>query len=182
MKIINTDISGILVIEPAIFADERGFFQETWNEEKFNIAIGRSVKFCQDNHSHSSQGVLRGLHYQYRNPQCKLIRVAKGSVLDIVVDMRKSSPTFGKHYKIKLTDSNRKQLWIPEGFAHGFYALSEKVDFIYKVTEFYDENDEECVLWNDTFLNINWEISGKNIIISEKDTKGKAFEDAKFFK
>ncbi len=182
MKILKTNLSGILVIEPTIFYDDRGFFQETWNEKKFNEIIGRPIKFCQDNQSQSSKGVLRGLHYQHKNPQCKLVRVVKGSVLDVVVDIRKYSPTFGKYFKIILNDSNQKQLWIPEGFAHGFLTLTKKVDFLYKANKYYNSSDEECILWNDPFLHIDWELNGQNPNISLKDSKGKLFHSAKVFR
>ena len=181
MKILKTKLSGILVIEPTIFYDERGFFQESWNKKKFNKIIGRPINFCQDNHSKSSKGVLRGLHYQHKNPQCKLVRVIRGAVLDVVVDIRKSSPTFGKYFKIILNDSNQKQLWIPEGFAHGFLALTKKVDFLYKANEYYNASDEECILWNDPYLDINWELNGQNPNISPKDRKGQLFQNAKVF-
>jgi len=181
IKLSKTDLQDVLIIEPKIFTDERGFFQETWNKKDFSQAIGRSVDFCQDNHSHSVYGVLRGLHYQLMRPQCKLIRVLRGAVLDVVVDIRKSSPTFGKHIAVRLTESNHKQLWIPEGFAHGFFALTATVDFLYKVTEDYNQLDEHCILWNDLSLKINWRINGTTPKISEKDRKGELFQDATVF-
>ena len=182
MKILETSLSGVLIIEPKVYSDGRGFFLESWNKRLFDKIVGRSIDFCQDNHSQSSQNVLRGLHYQYKNPQSKLIRVIKGSVLDVVVDIRKSSQTFGKHLKIILSEENKKQLWIPEGFAHGFLTLTENVDFLYKADKYYDQTDEECVLWNDPYLNINWELNGKSPNVSLKDSQGKFFKDAKIFK
>ena len=182
MKILNANLPGILIIEPSVYSDERGFFLESWNKRVFDKIAGRSINFCQDNHSQSFQNVLRGLHYQYKNPQCKLVRVVKGSVLDVVVDIRKTSLTFGKHFKILLSEKNQKQLWIPEGFAHGFLTLSEKVDFLYKADKYYDPSDEECILWNDPYLNINWELNGKNPNVSLKDSDGKLFKEAKVFK
>ena len=149
---------------------------ESWNAKSFNQAIGSEVSFVQDNHSRSAKGVLRGLHYQLQNPQGKLVRVAQGAVLDVTVDLRKNSKTFGQHLAIELSEQNNRQLWIPAGFAHGFLVLSESADFLYKTTDYYHPASERCMLWNDATLGIQWpEVDGVDFIISDKDINGLAF-------
>ena len=175
MKVTPLEIPDVLLIEPDVFYDERGFFFESFNQDKFEIATGRRINFVQDNHSKSFRGVLRGLHYQL-NPkaQGKLVRVLKGEVFDVAVDIRRSSLTFGKWVGALLSCDNQKQIWIPEGFAHGFLTLSETSELLYKTTEFYDVKLERCILWNDTFLNIAW--PNKDPILSLKDLNGNFFE------
>ena len=176
MKVTSLEIPDILLFEPQIFQDDRGFFYESFNKDKFKIAIGRELDFVQDNHSKSSKGVLRGMHYQKEpNAQCKLVRVIQGEVFDVVVDIRKSSHTFGKWVGEILSSENRKQLWIPEGFAHGFLTLSDNAEFLYKATSFYNVNYERCLLWNDKDLNINWPTKNPNL--SEKDQQAHSFRD-----
>lgn len=174
MNIIETDLSGVMIIEPKVFGDERGFFMESWNQSAFNQAVGREVHFVQDNHSRSAKGVLRGLHYQLQPPQGKLVRVLQGTVLDVSVDLRKSSPTFGRHLATELSERNKRQLWIPEGFAHGFLVLSDSADFLYKTTNYYHPASEHCLLWNDTILAIKW--SMLDVLVSQRDSLGKAFD------
>lgn len=176
MNVIETKLPGLLMIEPKVFGDARGFFMESWNAKSFNQAVGSEVSFVQDNHSRSAKGVLRGLHYQLQNPQGKLVRVAQGAVLDVTVDLRKNSKTFGQHLAIELSEQNNRQLWIPAGFAHGFLVLSESADFLYKTTDYYHPASERCMLWNDATLGIQWpEVNGVDFIISEKDKNGLAF-------
>jgi len=180
MKITSTAIEDALIIEPKRFSDERGFFLESWNQKDFNQAVGEEIKFVQDNHSHSTKGVLRGLHYQLQNPQGKLVRVVSGTVLDVAVDIRKTSPTFGQHIAIELSAENNRQLWIPAGCAHGFMVISNEVDFLYKTTDYYQPEDEHCIQYNDPVLNINWSReSNIQPILSEKDRAGVAFKQAK---
>jgi dTDP-4-dehydrorhamnose 3,5-epimerase len=180
MKIIETEFPGLLIIEPKVFGDDRGFFMESWNEKVFNSAVGRNVVFVQDNHSKSALGVLRGLHYQLQNPQAKLVRVTQGSVLDVVVDLRNSSPSFGKSISIELSEQNKRQLWIPEGFAHGFLVLSDFADFLYKTTDYYHPESERSLLWNDPTLAIDWPTT--DVLISDKDSRGAAFiADGEYF-
>ncbi len=169
MNIIKTDISDLLIIEPKIFGDERGFFYESFNQKNFDEAVGRKVKFVQDNHSKSAKGVLRGLHYQV-DPfaQGKLVRCVAGEVFDVAVDIRKSSPTFGHWLGINLSAENKRQLWIPEGFAHGFQVLSESAEFLYKTTNYYNPKAEMGILWNDPDLQISWHETG-DVLLSEKD-------------
>jgi len=178
MKSTPTDIPEILVIEPKYFSDSRGFFMESFNLESYANA-GINTTFIQDNHSGSRKGVLRGLHYQIKHPQGKLVNVIKGEVYDVVVDIRKSSPHFGKHLGIILSEENRKQLWVPPGFAHGFYVLSDWAEFIYKVTDIYAPEWERTIAWNDPVLNIDWPINHDvGVIVSEKDAQGKKFSEA----
>lgn len=171
-----TDFPGLLIFEPTIFSDERGYFFESYNEKLFQ-KNGIEIKFVQDNQSHSAYGVIRGLHYQL-NPyaQTKLIRTLKGAILDVVVDMRKGSPTFGKSYSIELTDENKKQLLVPKGFAHGFAVLSETADVMYKCDEFYSKESEAGILYKDAFLGINWRVPAGKIICSPKDLQLPSFE------
>jgi dTDP-4-dehydrorhamnose 3,5-epimerase len=178
MKIISTEISEILIIEPHIFFDDRGFFFENWNKENFMRNTGLNINFVQENHSFSKKGVLRGLHYQVPKPQGKLVYVTTGKVLDVVVDLRKSSPTFCKNITVELSDTNYRQLWIPPGFAHGILVLSETADLFYKVTDYYEPKSEQCIRWDDPTLNINWQLNGIVPLLSEKDQKAKNFRDA----
>ena len=176
-KFIKTFIDGLFIIEPTVFGDERGFFMETYNAKEFKKA-GINVTFVQDNHSKSKKGVLRGLHFQYNNPQGKLVRVIKGEVYDVAVDLRKDSSTYGKWEGVKLSEENKKQFYVPEGFAHGFLVLSDDAEFTYKCTNFYDAEDEGGILWNDPNVGINWPINNINeIIMSEKDKKLKKLKD-----
>jgi dTDP-4-dehydrorhamnose 3,5-epimerase len=178
MKHFDTPIEGLKVLEPRVFGDERGFFLESWNQNVFDTLLERKVKFVQDNHSKSQKGTLRGLHIQVVNPQSKLVRVVRGSVLDVAVDLRKGSPTFGKHYSILLSESNKRQLWIPKGFAHGFIALEDDTEFLYKCDDFYDPRSEVSLLWNDSSLNIDWGVHQVSII-SSKDCNGLSLEEYK---
>ncbi len=172
MKAIPLSIPDVFLIEPEVYGDERGFFYESFNQAKFESAIGRKVNFVQDNHSKSAKGVLRGLHYQDPKSQGKLVRVTQGEVFDVVVDIRTKSPTFGKWVAEILSGENKRQLWIPEGFAHGFLVLSETAEFLYKTTEYYAPEFEKCIIWNDSDLDIKWPIE-KEPILSSKDKEGK---------
>lgn len=177
-KFLKVPIEGLYVIEQDIFSDERGYFMETYNYKDFKKA-GLDMKFVQDNQSKSKKGVLRGLHFQKEHPQGKLIRVIKGEVFDVAVDIRKNSATFGKWYGVTLSEDNKRQFYIPEGFAHGFLVLSEEAEFCYKCTDFYHPNDEGGLLWNDAEIGISWpfdKIQGTNIILSEKDKKWWTFK------
>lgn len=173
MKATPTAIPDVMVIEPKVFGDARGFFFESFNQKAFNEATGLDVHFVQDNHSRSAQGVLRGLHYQLPpHAQGKLVRVVRGSVFDVAVDIRKSSPTFGRWVGVELTEDNHKQLWVPAGFAHGFLVLSESADFLYKTTDYYAPAHERCIVWNDPELNIQWPDIGVSPLLSTKDQTG----------
>jgi len=181
MKFIPSHIPDVVTIEPDVFGDQRGFFMETWQARKFEEA-GIDEMFVQDNHSKSAQGVLRGLHYQIKHPQGKLVRVVAGTVFDVAVDLRKSSPTFGKWVGEILSAENKKMLWIPGGFAHGFYVMSESAEFLYKCTEYYEPEHERCVQWDDPDLAIDWPlIGGKPPLLSEKDGAGAALKNAELF-
>lgn len=180
MKATPLAIPEVVLIEPRVFGDERGFFFESFNQIKFEEAIGRSVQFVQDNHSRSVKHVLRGLHYQIQQPQGKLVRVVQGEVFDVAVDLRKSSPTFGQWASRILSAENKCQLWIPEGFAHGFVVLSDTAEFLYKTTDYYAPAYERCLLWNDPALDIQWP-AGINPILSAKDAQGKSFNEAETF-
>lgn len=180
MKVEKTPLKDCLVIEPVVYGDKRGFFYESFNERKFNELTQGNWRFVQDNHSMSSHGVLRGLHYQIKAAQGKLVRVVRGEVFDVVVDLRKSSPTFGKWFGTHLNAENNKQMWIPPGFAHGFVVLSEQAEFLYKTTDFYAPEHERCILWNDPTLAIDWHFHGQPVL-SEKDKMGLAFEVAEVF-
>lgn len=172
MKIIDTKIPDVKIIEPKIFSDERGFFVETWNQRKFEeLVTGKNTQFVQDNHSKSKKGILRGLHYQTMNTQGKLIRVVSGVVYDVAVDIRKNSPTFGKWIGEYLSAENKRQLWIPEGFAHGFYVLSDEADFLYKCTDYYNPSCEVSIKWDDLDIGIEWPMNGVPVL-SNKDKKG----------
>jgi dTDP-4-dehydrorhamnose 3,5-epimerase len=170
-KITTTPIDGVLVLEPKVFGDARGFFFESFNARDFEQATGVQRTFVQDNHSKSAKGVLRGLHYQIQHAQGKLVRVAQGVVFDVAVDIRKGSPTFGKWFGLELSAENNKQLWIPEGLAHGFLVTSESAEFLYKTTDFYYPEHERCIIWNDPVINIKWP-NGLNPRLSDKDLAG----------
>ena len=181
MKVTPTAIPDVLIIEPKVFGDTRGFFMESFNQKAFNAAIGRNVEFVQDNHSRSTKGVLRGLHYQTQQPQGKLVRVVRGSVFDVAVDIRKSSTTFGKWVGVELSDENHKQVWIPPGFAHGFLVLSETADFLYKTTNYYSPIHERCIRWSDSEIDIQWPVMDCEYMVSNKDSMGVSFADADYF-
>ncbi|EKO3586368.1 dTDP-4-dehydrorhamnose 3,5-epimerase [Vibrio metschnikovii] len=179
MKIINTSIPDIKIIEPQIFGDERGFFMETWNQQKFEQQVTQQpTYFVQDNHSKSKQGILRGLHYQVENTQGKLVRVVSGEVFDVAVDIRKNSPTFGQWVGTYLTAENKRQLWIPAGFAHGFYVTSPEAEFVYKCTDYYNPSAERAIIWNDPKLAIAWPLLGGEPLLSEKDKMAQRLADA----
>jgi dTDP-4-dehydrorhamnose 3,5-epimerase len=180
MKLIHTPIPGLLLIEPKVFGDDRGFFFESFNRRRFTELTGRDVDFVQDNHSRSVQNVLRGLHYQIQHSQAKLVRVVQGAVLDVAVDIRKSSPTFGQHVVLELSAENKCMLWIPEGFAHGFLVLTETADFLYKTTDYWFMEHERCIRWDDQTLAIDWKLQAAPIV-SGKDAQGKNFTEAEFF-
>jgi dTDP-4-dehydrorhamnose 3,5-epimerase len=179
MKVVDTPLSGALILEPKVFADARGFFLESYNEKVF-AGIGIRATFVQDNHSCSARGVLRGLHYQVQKPQGKLVRVVSGEVLDVLLDLRKSSPTFGRWHALRLSGENKLLVWIPPGFAHGFHVLSGSADVLYKSTEFYFPELERTVLWNDPDLNISWK-NTEEPTLSQKDQQGVRFRDAEVF-
>ena len=170
MNVIKTEIPDVLIFEPKVFGDERGFFMESFNQKVFEEAVGRKVEFVQDNHSKSSKGVLRGLHYQLEPyAQGKLVRCVVGEVFDVAVDIRKSSSTFGKWVGVNLSSENKRQLWIPEGFAHGFLVLSETAEFVYKTTNFYSYPHERSIIWSDSNINISWPLPNSMINLSKKD-------------
>jgi dTDP-4-dehydrorhamnose 3,5-epimerase len=171
MKVTPTAIPDVLLIEPKVFGDERGFFMESFNQKAFNECTGLDATFVQDNHSRSSKGVLRGLHYQLQQPQGKLVRVVRGAVFDVAVDIRKSSATFGQWVGLELSEQNQKQLWVPVGFAHGFLVLSDSADFLYKTTDYYAPVHERCIAWNDASLGVEWP-SKNAIVVSAKDAQG----------
>lgn len=175
MNVIRTKLKDCVIIEPEIFGDERGFFLETFQVDRYKIEAGIALPFVQDNHSRSSARVLRGLHYQKTKPQGKLVRVVRGEVYDVAVDIRKDSLTFGQWEGVYLTEHNKRQFWIPPGFAHGFVVVSDTADFEYKCTDFYDPSDEGSILWNDPTLNIEWPIN--NPVLSKKDASAKALGD-----
>jgi dTDP-4-dehydrorhamnose 3,5-epimerase len=179
MKVIPTPLAGALVLEPKVFEDDRGFFLESYNEKTF-AEVGIAERFVQDNHSYSKRGVLRGLHYQIKKSQGKLVRVVSGEVLDVFLDLRKSSPSFGRWHSVKLTGENRRQAWIPMGLAHGFYVLSESAHVLYKSTEFYFPELERTIVWNDPELKIEWTNTFEPLL-STKDKQGARFRDAEKF-
>lgn len=181
MNVIATDLPGVLIIEPKVFGDERGFFYESFNAKAFKDATGIDTPFVQDNHSRSLKGVLRGLHYQLQNTQGKLVRVTAGEVLDVAVDIRRSSPNFGKWVAVRLSADNRRQLWVPPGFAHGFVVLSEFAEFLYKTTNYYDPTSERSLLWNDPTLNIDWQLGNIQPQLSGKDAAASTLEQADVF-
>jgi dTDP-4-dehydrorhamnose 3,5-epimerase len=180
MQVTATTIPDVLLIEPKVFGDERGFFFESFNEKEFSEQTGVQPKFVQDNHSRSVKNVLRGLHYQIQQPQGKLVRVAIGEVFDVAVDLRKSSPSFGEWAGCLLSAENKRQFWVPEGFAHGFLVLSESADFLYKTTNYYAPQYDRTLLWNDPEIGIDWPIIGQPILAA-KDEKGRLFKQAEVF-
>ena len=167
MNVISTQLPGVFIVEPRVFGDHRGFFLESFQAERYRRELGIELPFVQDNHSRSTRGVLRGLHFQRRRPQGKLVRVVRGAVLDVAVDIKPGSPSFGKHVAVLLTEENHRQLWVPPGYAHGFAVLSEVADFEYKCTDYYDPSDEGGIRWNDTALAIDWRL--ENPRLSPKD-------------
>ncbi len=180
MKVVKTDVSDVLVIEPRVFPDERGFFLESWNDRTWRETTGLDTAFVQDNHSRSVRGVVRGLHYQVRHVQGKLVRVVDGEIFDVAVDLRKSSSTFGRWFGTVLSAENHRQLWIPEGFAHAFMALSETADVLYKATDYYDRDAERSIRWDDPELAIAWPLDSASVL-SEKDERGVPFAQAELF-
>jgi dTDP-4-dehydrorhamnose 3,5-epimerase len=186
VKVIETTLPGVLILEPKVFGDERGFFMESFNERQFlqalnDRATGTALKFVQDNHSRSSKGVLRGMHYQIKNPQGKLVRVARGAVFDVTVDVRRSSPHFGKWVGVELSEQNHRQLWVPPGFAHGFVVLTELADFLYKTTDYYAPEFERCIAWNDPGIGIGWPELEIPPRLSAKDLEGSSLLAAEVF-
>ncbi|MCX8809341.1 dTDP-4-dehydrorhamnose 3,5-epimerase [Vibrio parahaemolyticus] len=178
MKVIDTKIPDVKIIEPTVFGDERGFFMETWNQKKFEQqVIGKPIRFVQDNHSKSKKGILRGLHYQTENTQGKLVRVVSGEVFDVAVDVRSDSPTFGQWVGEYLSAENKKQLWIPKGFAHGFLVVSDEAEFVYKCDDYYNPNAEVSILWNDKTIAIDWPVTSE-LVLSEKDRNGATLLEA----
>jgi dTDP-4-dehydrorhamnose 3,5-epimerase len=179
-KVVATAIPEVLLIEPKVFGDARGFFFESFNQQAFHAATGLNPVFVQDNHSRSARGVLRGLHYQVRQPQGKLVRVVRGSAFDVAVDIRKTSATFGQWVGVELSEENHRQLWVPEGFAHGFVVTSESADFLYKSTDYYAPEHERCIAWNDPAIGIEWPMDGAPKL-STKDAAGVPLAQAEVF-
>ncbi len=180
MNATPTSIPDLFLIEPTVFGDDRGFFYESFNEREFFKKIKSDFRFVQDNHSRSAQGVLRGLHYQVRQPQGKLVRVIQGTIFDVAVDLRRNSPTFGVWEGIELSEKNRRQLWVPSGFAHGFLVLSDHAEVLYKTTDYYAPEYERTILWNDAALAIKWP-TGDEVKLSDKDREGVSFAEAELF-
>jgi dTDP-4-dehydrorhamnose 3,5-epimerase len=180
MKVISTDLPEVFIVEPKVFGDQRGFFYESFNQKAWEEATGLQSRFVQDNHSRSAKGVLRGLHYQIRQPQAKLVRVVVGEVFDVAVDVRSSSPTFKQWVGVRLSAENKRQLWIPEGFAHGFLVLSEVAEFLYKATDYYAPEHERGIIWNDPDLAIQWPLT-EAPTVSEKDRNASFLKDAEVF-
>jgi dTDP-4-dehydrorhamnose 3,5-epimerase len=180
MQFVPTGIAEVIIVEPEVFGDERGFFMETWQREVF-ARNGIDHDFVQDNHSLSGKGILRGLHYQIEHPQGKLVRVISGEVFDVAVDIRKNSPTFGKWVGEILSEANRRMLWVPPGFAHGFYVTGDHAEFVYKCTDFYAPEHERCIIWNDPEIGVAWPLDGSGPVLSAKDCKGKPFAQAEVF-
>jgi dTDP-4-dehydrorhamnose 3,5-epimerase len=180
MQVSATGLAGLLVIEPKVFGDARGFFFESYNQRVFEQATGVSQVFVQDNHSRSARNVLRGLHYQIKQPQGKLVRVVAGEVWDVAVDIRRASATFGRWFGGCLSAENKKMLWVPPGFAHGFQVMSESAEVLYKTTDYWAPEHERCILWNDKDLNIDWQLQGEPLL-SAKDAAGKSFHEAEVF-
>lgn len=177
MQAYKTELPEVLIIVPSVFEDKRGFFLESYNKKEFDKLLGKEVTFVQDNHSKSAKGVMRGLHYQRRSPQAKLVRVVSGAIFDVVVDIRKSSPNFGKWVGIKLTHKNKKQIWVPENFAHGFYVLEENTEVVYKTTDFYNSEEERSIKWDDKDISIRWPID-TTPSLSSKDKEGTSLKKA----
>ena len=180
MKVLREDLGGVKVLEPKVFGDDRGYFYESWNQRAFDALVGRPVAFVQDNHSKSVRGVLRGLHYQVRQTQGKLVRVISGEVFDVAVDLRRSSPTFGRWMGDVLSGENRRMIWVPEGFAHGFVVLSETAEVLYKATDFYAPDHERTLLWNDPAIGIDWRFAGTPLL-KPKDAAGLPLAQAETF-
>ena len=180
MNVIETTLPGVLILEPKVFGDERGFFYESFNAKAFEQATGLERQFVQDNHSRSLKGVLRGLHYQLENTQGKLVRVTLGEVLDVAVDVRRSSPNFGRWEAVRLSAQNARQLWVPEGFAHGFVVLSDVAEFLYKTTDYYNPAAERCIRWDDPTLAIDWQLT-EAPQLSAKDQLGKTLQEVDLF-
>lgn len=178
MQVTPTAIADVLVLEPQVFGDARGFFLESFNQQRFNAATGTAYQFVQDNHSRSSRGVLRGLHYQVRQPQGKLVRVVAGAVWDVAVDIRPHSPSFGRWVGVELSAANQRQLWVPPGLAHGFIVLSDSADFLYKTTDYYAPALERCLRWDDPVLAIDWPDAGTPPVLSAKDLQGQTWAQA----
>ena len=179
MNVIPTALEGVLILEPKVFGDDRGFFFESYNERVFEQATGRAPRFVQDNHSRSVRGVVRGLHYQVVKPQAKLVRASAGVLLDVAVDLRRSSPTFGRHVAVELSAQNKRQLWIPEGFGHGFAVLSDAAELLYKTTEFWYPEHDRSLAWDDPALAIDWRVD--EAILSDKDGKAPRLAEAEVF-
>lgn len=180
MKVIPLAIPEVMLVRPKLFEDERGFFFESFNQAAFDNVVGRGVSFVQDNHSRSIRGVLRGLHYQLHRPQGKLVRVVVGEIFDVAVDLRRQSPTFGKWVGQIISSENKHQVWIPEGFAHGFVVLSDVAEVLYKATNYYSPESERCIAWDDRFLNIKWPLR-VTPLVSTKDARGQPWECAEFY-
>jgi len=181
MNVIETSIKDLLIIQPKVFGDARGFFMESFNARAFREATGLTSEFVQDNHSRSARGVLRGLHYQIKQPQGKLVRVTQGCVYDVVVDLRRSSSTFGQWEGVELSGENNRQLWVPQGFAHGFFVMSESADFLYKTTDYYAPEHERCLAWNDPDVGVDWRLGDIAPLLSAKDLQGKALAECEVF-
>jgi dTDP-4-dehydrorhamnose 3,5-epimerase len=181
MNVIATALPEVLILEPKVFGDERGFFYESFNARAFEEATGLNRQFVQDNHSRSQKGVLRGLHFQLENTQGKLVRVTVGEVLDVAVDVRRNSANFGQWVAVRLSEENRRQLWVPEGFAHGFVVLSDVAEFLYKTTDYYNPSAERCIRWDDPTLAIDWQLDGATPQLSAKDTLGKTLQEIDMF-
>jgi dTDP-4-dehydrorhamnose 3,5-epimerase len=180
MKVVKTEIPEVVILEPKVFGDERGFFLESFNQQRFNEVVGQQLSFVQDNHSCSAKGVLRGLHYQIQNPQGKLVRVVSGKIFDVAVDVRRGSPTFGKWVGDVISATDKKQIWVPAGFAHGFLVMSETAEVLYKTTDYYYPEHERSIAWNDPTLKIEWPIEAPPIL-SAKDAKASSFLDAEVY-
>jgi dTDP-4-dehydrorhamnose 3,5-epimerase len=178
MKVTPTPIADVFILEPRVFGDSRGFFLESFNQRAFNAATGTDFNFVQDNHSRSAKNVLRGLHYQLGQPQGKLVRVVRGAVFDVAVDIRPASPTFGQWFGLELSEENHRQLWVPPGLAHGFLVLSDSAEFLYKTTDYYAPEQERCIVWNDPTLGIAWPLEGGSPLLSGKDSAGLSFKEA----
>lgn len=181
MKVFDTSLPGLLVLEPRVHGDARGFFLESWNRRAFAQATGVELEFVQDNHSRSRGGVLRGLHYQVRQPQGKLVRAARGAIFDVAVDLRRSSPAFGRWFGVELTEDNHRELWVPPGFGHGFLVLSDYADVLYKATDYYAPEHERSLLWSDPAVGIDWPLHGAEPLLSAKDAAGLRLVDCEVY-
>lgn len=181
MKVTHTSLPGVLILEPRVFGDERGFFMESWNARTFCEATGVEISFVQDNHSRSVRGVLRGIHYQVVKPQGKLIRAVAGSVLDVTVDLRRSSPTFRQWVAVQISAENRRQVWIPPGFGHGFLVQSEVAEIVYKATEYWHPEHDRCIRWNDAELGIDWRLGATTPLLSAKDAQAPSLRDGEIY-